>query len=80
MVNGPGFEDTPMVNRFRGDQGSEPAHLYERLEINFDVGTGILAHGAVHAPSVGWFLGFFLAQELNLAEYDSLEHLDMGGQ
>jgi hypothetical protein len=75
-----GFEGAPMVNAFRSDQDPEAAHLYEELEINFNIGSGIQAHGAVHAPSVGWFLGFFLAQEPNVTANDCLEHLDMGGQ
>lgn len=75
-----GFEGAPVVDSFRSDQDPETAHLYEELEINFNVGSGIQAHGAIHAPSVGRFLGFFLAQQPNVIANDCLEHLDMGGQ
>lgn len=75
-----GFEDTPMDDVFRSDQDREADHLYKELEIKFDVGSGIQAHGAVHAPPIGRFQCFFLAKDLDVTAIDCLDHLDMGGQ
>ncbi|MEO1204709.1 MAG: hypothetical protein AAFV45_00100 [Pseudomonadota bacterium] len=65
-----GFEGTPLVESHRSDPDPAAAGLYEELEVEFTGGDGVAAHGAVHKPEVGRFLGYWFAQEADVPAHD----------
>ena len=72
------FPGTPIVDAHRSDQDPAAMGLYEELPVTYEGGKGIAAHGAVHNPDVGRFLGYWFGQVADVSAYKCWSDLGLG--
>lgn len=75
MLNFPG---TPLVDSYRTDQDPAVAGMYEDLAVPYAGGDGTAAHGAVHNPEVGRFLGYWFGQPEDASAVDCWDEFGLG--
>ena len=74
-----GFEGTPIVNAHRVDPDPRARSAYDNLSMPTEMGQGIIAgitvHGAVHGPTVGRLVGYWLARWPELSGEACLQYV-----
>lgn len=75
---GTGFAGTPLVKAHRTDQEPAAHSFYEDFGVEYDGGEGTAAHGAVHNPQVGRFLGTWFAQQSDVPAHQLWSELGYG--
>jgi len=61
FLTSPGTPYAPIFDAHRSDPDPEASRAYEEFELPTRVGKGIGAHQAVHSPTVGQVIGYWLA-------------------
>lgn len=73
-----GFEGTPLVKAHRSDQDPSVRDVYEEFSLTHCEGSGIAAHGAVHAPKIGRMLGYWIGQDDDVTAASKWDDLGFG--